>query len=994
MDLDSERVAERSITEERRYRRNQFDNDDFPIHSNYANDFKHNLTYEVGGRSRLRNLSPTEELSDRIRSQYGLSALRDECRDKPRGTLNAQDISKKRSFKSALTSQSGYRNLADLDIDDALIYERYATKPNSSQYFRKQKSPLLTGRLSLINEAQAVTKRSSLLPEESHLLHDDNFKRLSSSSFHTGRQDRSSAAAFDRSKSGFKNVALDNEVRMPRSQASASRISLSAGVSPLPGSSRSKRDFGPYSKSNFSSDISTFSNSSRPVRDTGTYSQSNAGKIEPAKRRRRSRCNGKAKFIYIKPNNPKLKALAEKYKYATGTEVPTKAVPSFDDVRNDRSRKLIEAAYKSDKMPHSDERIDQSNFRTQSLRSTQNTSPRASSSFGGSHKPSTSKDVNSSKKRTQISSNRIREMPNLANKKEHQTDQTTVKRDGDKFLYNTSDKQRKPQTARHTSSSQQNESGKQLLLDHTLKHQGNDINQSKDTGKKVLCETEDKQPKSNVEPEAKSSIEKESKKGLVGIAENEETGRPTRDKNSKADFADTKTDEKALQKDAENSSGLSPKKDASLEDLSKLNPCAHKNEASTRAESKIETQLEVSKSTTTTQQQANQNSKNEMEPKESIEPETTLTSKTASCHSVFKDDSISITEVSVTQENVNKCPLKNDDKVKESIKRVQKKQSRKETQPKVEIETKRSIDNLTKSSSIEEEKSKDHLDDGRQIEFARNKPFDILPSNIDATETRSKNSNHSLDVTESSTNNAEKLKTPTDTSPPSKEILASSDKTSKPQSIASQEETAAATITNKIEAEAKFSKESNDSINNKPALAVVIPQTIEEPMQISPTPYNQSIRPVIHQSALTKKSDAKRMYKSISSVVPKAIPPPVMFQSNNVNKTTAVPLPMPPISRPFSGSSNLQPVAWSASTNLKVIPTVNSFLVNDSKGSNPSNLVSIRVETEEERRAKRLDYLEREMEKLKKQQANMWMKKQKQNPANQVLTVVYFFRFL
>ena len=93
----------------------------------------------------------------------------------------------------------------------------------------------------------------------------------------------------------------------------------------------------------------------------------------------------------------------------------------------------------------------------------------------------------------------------------------------------------------------------------------------------------------------------------------------------------------------------------------------------------------------------------------------------------------------------------------------------------------------------------------------------------------------------------------------------------------------------------------------------------------------------------------------------------------------------PPIPLPFSDIPNFHTPA-----NLKAIPTVPPPpppIVPMNKGSNPSNLVPVRFETEEDRRAKRLDYLEKEMEKLlKHHQTEVLMKKQKHNSA----TTVYF----
>ena len=76
------------------------------------------------------------------------------------------------------------------------------------------------------------------------------------------------------------------------------------------------------------------------------------------------------------------------------------------------------------------------------------------------------------------------------------------------------------------------------------------------------------------------------------------------------------------------------------------------------------------------------------------------------------------------------------------------------------------------------------------------------------------------------------------------------------------------------------------------------------------------------------------------------------------------------------------PIYGSASSSSKSVPIMsNSF----KKGSNPYNLKTIKLQTEEERRAKRLDHLEKELEKLKKQQAEISLKKQKQESNVQVM---------
>ena len=139
----------------------------------------------------------------------------------------------------------------------------------------------------------------------------------------------------------------------------------------------------------------------------------------------------------------------------------------------------------------------------------------------------------------------------------------------------------------------------------------------------------------------------------------------------------------------------------------------------------------------------------------------------------------------------------------------------------------------------------------------------------------------------------------------------------------------------------------------------------------------------ISQSVTSSPSKQTYRARPISSVVHPtvAIANPFEFDNNTRNRPNFNESPKPPSS--YDASPTI--VSPPTNTNLKVIPTVGASVYN--KGSNPSNLVSIRVESEEERRAKRLDYLEKEMEKLKKYQAGIWMKKQKQLQANEQVLI-------
>lgn len=141
----------------------------------------------------------------------------------------------------------------------------------------------------------------------------------------------------------------------------------------------------------------------------------------------------------------------------------------------------------------------------------------------------------------------------------------------------------------------------------------------------------------------------------------------------------------------------------------------------------------------------------------------------------------------------------------------------------------------------------------------------------------------------------------------------------------------------------------------------------------------QSSKSVLIQSTQTINVLPKSTFSSINSVVPNSQSPYRFTKS-----TQSIRMPQSSPYKPdryFSAASNYG--TSSSSPNLKVIsPTTSRPSVR--KGSNPSNLVPIKFETEEERRAKRLDHLEKELDKLKKQQAEMSLKKQKQDVNLQV----------
>ena len=1023
IDLDNDYAPKSSFMDERSYSRGLYKLADSSFESRLSE-----LNEGYKQHSQLRSspsqhaISSTEELSNRLRLHYGLSVddkgfglhYDDELNESLRDWSTSRSSRISHSpipINSALDTHSGSKiSFADADLDDAYLYERYATKLLPGQFSKRQEHSMLRKSLPVMTKLPSFMK--DMPPPMPKSYNSDSHGGVSSN-YGSEVLGRSSSITFDHTQkpSNRRSCGLNsNQQKFVKHSFAASNTGI----------------------------------------DTGTYSQLK----QPANRSRR-RKRGRAKFIYVKPDNPNLKAMAEKYEYATSAEASSKT--SFFSIRDSaiakslnaetpRSSSLAETSKISSKS--SEISIDSTSFNS---RTVARNSPKVVPDFSRSKANLTVKTQSLKKSHRNLSEkkNSIKQLQtepfskkydsHKADEKEQLIKSSSQKTDTNKTCLKAQKDQTNPnlnkckafdyEQEQHVKFSQEKnatqsyfnavreqhakppshteeldknsvvsnagkvELTKVLPLERTVDNSSSDVNKELPTSKHDLNKAVYSDLEKNQETKPIAREGNVDKRPIV-VKNDLQPTPPVQQIDSdfscfvaetKHQSTDQKTDPEKSVLDAEvESSSFVQERDldvGSKTEEEKRCKSIVKNEANetsdhvrtrkhTRSTAKIQKDLDQSSSDTKTQLEKNPTSQkdkgqNLILDSSKIEEKSSKkgkTSKPKTLKDTVKPRSSSnqknlkeklVENVLSHQGIADIIPLSVNTTTKKVVLENQPEPVTEQSQNSLNQDEKH---HTTTVAGIKASKSADQL----ITESVQSKPTDVFLSKI------SEETDTPMEIESFSPEKKDKGKN----LPVKKHTEAIEDHK----------------VADKTKLLSDVCKDANriDSVFKIPdsSSSVVTPQADDDPKHTVVASLSQSIQTVIHQSIQTKASASLHAYKPINSIVSKSVPLPNSFYAKSAEKLP-VSIPSASPQRSFSKQPNLKPVSQTTSSSLKVIPTISALSVVDSKGSNPSNLVSIRVETEDECRAKRLDHLEKEMEKIKKQQVNMWMKKQKQEQNTQ-----------